>query len=53
MTVSLLGAVAMLMAWVVLVFVLRVPSGWVHVCYAGAVLLFARRILVGAPKFLS
>jgi len=25
----------------------------VHTCYVAAVLLFARRILVGAPKFLS
>ena len=53
MNLSLLAAVAMLLVWVVLVFVVQVPSGWVHVLYAGAVLLFARRILVGAPKFRS
>ena len=53
MNVSLLAAVAMVIGWLVLVFVAQVPSGWVHVLYAGAVLLFARRVLVGAPKFLS
>ena len=53
MNVSLLAAVAMVIGWIVLVFVAQAPSGWVHVLYAGAVLLFARRILVGAPKFLS
>jgi hypothetical protein len=50
---SLLAAVAMVIAWVVLLFVLQVPSGWIHLCYIAAVLLFARRILVGAPRFLS
>jgi len=53
MNVSLLAAVAMVIGWIALVFVAQVPSGWVHVLYVGAVLLFARRILVGAPKFLS
>ena len=53
MNVSLLTAVAMMIAWAVLVFVVQVPSGWVHLLYAGAVLLVARRILQGAPKFLS
>jgi hypothetical protein len=53
MNFSLLVAVVMVLAWGVLVFVVQAPSGWVHVLYIGAVLLFARRILVGAPKFLS
>ena len=53
MTVSLLAAVAMVIGWILLVFVVQVPSGWVHVLYAGAVLLFARRVLVGAPRFVS
>ncbi len=53
MNVSLLAAVAMVIGWVALVFVAQVPSGWVHVLYVGAVLLFARRILLGAPQFIS
>lgn len=53
MNLSLIVAVAMLLAWGALVYVAHVPSGWVHLLYVGAVLLFARRILVGAPKFLS
>lgn len=53
MTVSLLAAVAMVIGWILLVFVVQVPSGWVHVLYAGAALLFARRVLVGAPRFVS
>jgi hypothetical protein len=35
------------------VFVAQVPSGNVHLLYAGAVVLFARRILYGAPRFRS
>jgi hypothetical protein len=53
MNVSLLAAVAMVVGWIALVFVAQVPSGWVHLLYVGAVLLFARRILVGAPRFVS
>ena len=53
MNVSLLAAVAMVIGWIVLVFVVQLPSGWVHALYGGAVLLFARRILVGSPKFIS
>jgi hypothetical protein len=49
----LLGAVAMLVAWFVLVFVSHVPSGAVHLLYAASIMLFARRILVGAPRFVS
>jgi hypothetical protein len=43
----------MLLAWVVLVFVAHVPNGTVHLLYAAAIVLFARRILVGAPRFVS
>jgi hypothetical protein len=50
---TLLSAVAMVIVWIVLVFGLQTPSGWVHVPYVAAVLLFARRILIGAPRFLS
>jgi len=53
MNLSLLIAVVMVIAWVMVVVVAQVPTGWVHTCYVAAVLLFARRILVGAPKFLS
>ncbi len=53
MNLTLVVAVAMLLAWVVLAFVVQVPSGAVHLLYAGAVVLFARRVLVGAPKFRS
>lgn len=43
----------MLFVWLLLLFVLRVPSGTIHLLYAGAVILFARRALVGAPRFVS
>jgi len=51
--VTLLAAVVMLLLWIVLVFVVQVPSGTVHLLYAGAVILFARRVLAGAPRFIS
>jgi hypothetical protein len=50
---TLLTAVVMVIAWIFMVFGLQTPSGWVHVPYVAAVLLFARRILIGAPRFLS
>ena len=53
MNLTLLAAVVMLVAWILLVFVAQVPSGYVHLLYAGAVILFARRVLVGAPSFVS
>jgi hypothetical protein len=53
MNVTLVTAIAMLVAWVLLVFVAQVPSGYVHLLYAGAVVLFARRVLIGAPSFRS
>lgn len=53
MNLSLGLAIVMAITWAALVFVVEEPSGWVHLLYAGAVLLFARRILVGAPKFVS
>jgi hypothetical protein len=43
----------MLIVWILLAFVAQVPSGTVHLLYAAAVVLFARRILVGAPRFVS
>ncbi len=50
MNLTLLGAVVMLLTWIALVFVVQEPSGWIHLLYAGAVLLFARRILLGKPQ---
>lgn len=43
----------MLLVWVLLVFAAQVPSGAVHLLYAGAIILIARRILAGAPRFVS
>jgi hypothetical protein len=54
MNLSLVCAIVMLLTWVALVFVVGVPTGWVHLLYAAAVVLFARRILLGRPqKFVS
>ncbi|HLQ70082.1 MAG TPA: hypothetical protein VK124_11205 [Gemmatimonadales bacterium] len=53
MNLTLLAAVVMLLIWIVLVFVMQVPSGTVHLLYAGAVILCARRVLAGAPRFIS
>ena len=49
----MLAAVVMLLAWVLLLFVAHVPSGTIHLLYAGAMILFARRALVGATRFVS
>jgi hypothetical protein len=51
--VTLLAAVVMLIAWVLLLFVAHVPSGTIHLLYAASVILFARRLLAGAPRFVS
>ena len=53
LNLTLLGAVVMLLAWFLLVVVSHVPSGAVHLLYAASVILFARRILVGGPRFVS
>jgi len=53
MNLTLVAAVALLVLWGILVFALHLGSGPVQVLYALAVVLFARRIIVGAPKFLS
>jgi len=53
MNVTAITAIVLFVAWVLLVFVAQVPSGGVHLLYAGAVVLFARRILIGAPSFRS
>jgi len=43
----------MLIAWILLLFVAQVPSGAINLLYAGAVILIGRRILIGAPRFVS
>jgi len=53
MTLSLVLAIASLVVWIVLGFVVAIPAGWPHLFYAAAVILIARRVIVGAPKFLS
>ncbi len=53
MNVTLITAIVLLVAWVLLVFIAQLPTGYVHLLYAGAMVLFARRILVGAPSFRS
>lgn len=44
---TLVAAVAALVAWVVLAFVVRVPAGWVHLFLAAGVLLLVRRVVTG------
>lgn len=53
MNLTVLAALLLLVAWVVLAFVVAIPAGWVHLGYAGAMILAARRIIAGAPRFRS
>jgi hypothetical protein len=53
MNLTLIGALGALVLWLVLVFVLHNGSGVAQVPWAVAAVLFARRIMVGAPKFRS
>jgi len=53
MNVTLVSAITLVLLWSVLVFGAHNGGGPVQVLYALAVVLFARRIIVGAPKFLS
>ena len=53
MNVTLITAIALVVLWAILVFGLHLGSGPVQLLYACAVILFVRRIIVGAPKFLS
>jgi hypothetical protein len=53
MNLTLVAAIVLLLLWGVLVFGAHNGSGPVQVLYAAAVVLFARRIIVGSPKFLS
>ncbi len=53
MNLTLVAAITLLLLWGVLVFGAHNGSGPVQVLYAAAVVLLARRIIVGAPRFLS
>src|SRR5438093_4791113 len=53
MNLTLVAAIALLVLWGILVFAMHVGSGPAQVLYALAVVLFARRMVAGAPKFLS
>ena len=53
MNLTLVAALALLLGWGTLVFAAHLGSGPVHLLYAISVILFARRIIVGAPRVLS
>jgi hypothetical protein len=53
MNLSLIAAVGLLLLWGIVVFGAHNGSGPVHLLYAVSVMLFARRIIAGAPKFVS
>src|SRR6266571_1314705 len=53
MNLTLVAAIVLLLLWGVVVFVAHNGSGPVQLLYAVAVVLFARRIIAGAPKFVS
>jgi len=53
MNLTLVAAIACLAAWLALVFGAHIGSGPVQLLWAAAVILFARRVLAGAPKFRS
>ncbi len=50
---TLLTATVLLVAWFLLLFVAQVPSGNINLLYGVAIILLARRILIGAPRFVS
>ena len=53
MNLTMISAITLLVVWIILVGVAQVGSGPVHLLYATAMVLVARRIVAGAPKFLS
>lgn len=53
MNATVLATIILVVLWIGLAFVAAVPQGWVHLLYAAAAILFARRVLVGAPRFYS
>lgn len=48
---TLLAAVAALVLWVVLAFIVHIPSGWVHLPLAAGVLLLVRRVVTGPREW--
>jgi len=53
MNLTLIAAIVLLATWAALVFGAHVGSGPAQLLYAVAAILFARRIIVGAPTFRS
>lgn len=53
MNLTLAIALACLAAWIVLLIVSPVVLGATNLLYAVSAVLFARRVMIGAPKFLS
>lgn len=53
MNVTLVTAIALLVLWGIFVFAMHFGGGPVQLLYAASVILFARRIIVGAPTLLS
>ena len=53
MNITLIAAIVLVVLWVILVFGMHMGQGPVQPLYAAAAILFARRIIVGAPKFRS
>src|SRR3972149_11546184 len=53
MNLTMISAISLFVVWIILVFVAQLGSGPLHLLYATAMVLVARRIVAGAPKFLS
>jgi len=53
MNLTLVIAVTALATWAVLLFGLHIGTGPVNLLYALGAIAIARRVIVGAPKFLS
>lgn len=53
MNLTLVSAIALLVAWLGILFAVPGAPGWVHLLYAAGMTLVARRIIVGAPSFKS
>ena len=53
LNVTLIAALVCSIAWLVLLVTLPAVPGAVNLLYALAIVLYARRILVGAPTFKS
>ena len=53
MNLTMISAISLFVVWIILVAVAQLGDGPVHLLYATAMVLVARRIVAGAPKFLS